>query len=145
MARVYSQEAKNNDVSFITSRTPQYSDVDLTLAINTNGDVFKKRDVAAVKQAVKNLILTNHFEKPFLPRFGGNIRALLFELAYDDVADDIRENIISNLRVYEPRAEIIDIKVKAQPDYNSLDVTVQFRVINTPEVVTFTTTISRLR
>lgn len=145
MTKVYSQEAKNLETSFITSRIPNYSDVDLSFTAKSNGDIFKKKDVAAVKQAVKNLVLTNHFEKPFLPMFGGNIRSLLFELAYDDVGADIRNNIINTVRTYEPRAEILSIDTKAQPDYNSLAVTIEFRVINTPEIVTFTTVISRLR
>ena len=145
MTKVYSQEAKNLETSFITSRMPNYSDVDLSFTAKSNGDIFKKKDVAAVKQAIKNLVLTNHFEKPFLPMFGGNIRSLLFELAYDDVGADIRNNIINTVRTYEPRAEILSIDTKAQPDYNSLAVTIEFRVVNTPEIVTFTTVISRLR
>lgn len=145
MTRIYSQDAKNQEVSFISSRNRRYTDLDLTFTNKDNGDVYKKTDVAAVKQAVKNLILTNHFEKPFLPRFGADIRSLLFELAYDDVASDIVANIRNAIRIYEPRAEIVDIKVKSLPDYNSINVTLSFTVVNTQETVTFTTVVSRLR
>lgn len=144
--RVLSKEDGNlNSVSIVSSRNRVYLDIDLLFDVNSNGEIFKKKDAAAVKQAVKNLIQTNFYEKPFLPFFGANIRDLLFELAYDDTANEIRDNIISAIKAYEPRARVIDIKVNAQPDLNSLDVTIEFQVINTEELVTFTTSITRLR
>lgn len=144
--RVLSAEDGNlNSVSIVTSRNRAYLDVDLLFAVNSNGEIFKRRDAAAVKQAVKNLIQTNFYEKPFLPFFGANIRDLLFELAYDDTANEIRNNIISAIQTYEPRALVRNVSVSSQPDLNSLNVTIEFQIINTGETVTFTTTITRLR
>lgn len=144
--RVLSREDGNlNSISIVTTRSQQYLDIDLSFESKPNGEVFKKRDAAAVKQAVKNLIQTNFYEKPFLPFFGGNIRDLLFELAYDDVAEEIRDNVITAIETFEPRARVIDVIVNAQPDYNSISVTVEFQVVNTEETVIFTTSISRLR
>ena len=131
--------------SIATARDRLYSDIDLTFAAKVTGDVYKKTDAAAVKQAIKNLIQTNHFEKPFLPKFGGNIREFLFELAYDDIKGDIKNNIIRAIQTYEPRAKVLKIGVNTRPDQNSLDVTLEFQVINTKEIVVFTTVISRLR
>ena len=134
-----------NTSSVITGRNKIYKDIDLTFEAKPNGEVYTKRDAAAVKQAIKTLVQTNHFEKPFLPFFGGNIRSLLFELAYDDVAEEVTENIISTIETYEPRANIIDIKVNARPDNNSIDLTIEFQVVSTEEIVVFTTVVSRLR
>lgn len=145
MSRIYSREAKNIQTSFISNNKANYVDVDLSFEPTSGGDIYKKKDVAAVKQAIKNLVLTNHLEKPFLPLYGGNITTLLFELAYDDVDEDVRDNIINNIKLYEPRAEILDIDVKAFPDTNSIRVTIEFKVLNNPQIVTFTTVISRLR
>jgi len=144
--RVLSREDGNlNTTSLLTSRNKVYRDIDLSFLPKPNGDIYVKRDAAAVKQAVKTLVQTNHFEKPFLPFFGSDIRSLLFELAYDDTADDIIENITSTIELYEPRAKIIDIKVTARPDNNSIDLTIEFQVISTEEVVVFSTVVSRLR
>ena len=144
--RILSKEDGNlNAISIVTTRDKQYLDIDLSFESKPNGEVFKKRDAAAVKQAVKNLIQTNFYEKPFLPFFGGNIRDLLFELAYDDVDEEIRDNIITAVETFEPRARIIDVIANAQPDYNSISVTIEFQVVNTEEIVRFTTSISRLR
>lgn len=134
-----------NTSTLITGRNKIYKDIDLTFEAKPNGEVYTKRDAAAVKQAIKTLVQTNHFEKPFLPFFGGNIRSLLFELAYDDVAEEVTENIISTIETYEPRANIIDIKVNARPDNNSIDLTIEFQVVSTEEIVVFTTVVSRLR
>jgi phage baseplate assembly protein W len=144
--RVLSKEDGNlNSISIVTSRNKEFLDIDLLFAAKPNGELFKKRDAAAVKQAVKNLIQTNFYEKPFLPFFGANIRDLLFELAYDDIGEDVRQNVINAIRTYEPRAQILDIITRALPDNNSLEVTIEFQVINTQEIVRFTTAIARLR
>jgi len=144
--RVLSKEDGNlNTSSIITSRSKLYSDIDLSFTAKPNGEIYKKKDAAAVKQSVKNLIQTNHYEKPFLPKFGGNIRDFLFELAYDDIKGDIKNNIIRAIQTYEPRAKILKIGVNTRPELNSLDVTLEFQVVNTKEVVVLTTVISRLR
>lgn len=145
-SRVLSTEDGNlSSSNIISSRTKDYSDVDLSFVPKPNGDIFKKTDAAAVKQSVKNIILTNHFEKPFLPFFGGNVRSLLFELAYDDVGEETQENIISALQRYEPRARVLNIDVQVEQDNNNLRVTIEFQVVSTEEIVVFTTVVSRLR
>lgn len=144
--RVLSREDGNlNASTLITSRTRLYKDIDLTFAAKPNGEIYTKKDAGAVKQAVKNLILTNHFEKPFVPFYGGNITNLLFELADDDVDDEVRTNIIDAIETYEPRARIINLDVISQPDTNSLRVTIEFRIVNSTETITFSTVVSRLR
>lgn len=146
MARSLSFEDKNlSNIAINVNRNKVYRDIDLTFAKKGNGDVFKKSDAAAVKQAVKNLVLTNFYEKPFLPRFGGNIRGLLFELADDDTEFEIENAVITSIERYEPRAEVLSVRAQSQPDLNALDVTIIFKVINTGEEVIFTTTLTRLR
>ncbi len=144
--RVLSTEDGNLQKStLVSSRTVDYLDIDLTFAKKPAGDIYKKRDAAAVKQSIKNLLLTDYFEKPFQPFYGANLRALLFELADDDIEDEVEENIRNAIIKYEPRAEILNISVIALPDQHDISVTVQFKVISTQETVTFTTNLSRLR
>lgn len=143
--RVLSREDGNLSSSIITSREKDYSDIDLLFSAKPNGEIYTKKDAAAVKQAIKTLVQTNHFEKPYLPFFGGNIRSLLFELVDDEDPQEIIDNIKSTVEVYEPRAEIIDIKVNLRPDNNSIDLTIEFQTVSTEETVVFTTVVSRLR
>lgn len=123
----------------------RYSDIDLSFMKKKNGDIFKKTDAAAVKQSVKNLLLTNYYEKPFQPYFGANIQGLLFELANDFIEDDVREEVRKAIETYEPRARLIDVAAEFNESQHSLDVRIVFQVVNTGEVVTIETEISRLR
>lgn len=144
--RVLSTEDGNLQKStLISSRAVDYLDIDLTFSKRPSGDIYKKRDAAAVKQSIKNLLLTDYYEKPFQPFFGGNLRAMLFELADDETEDEIRSNIITAINNYEPRVEIQNIDVNVLPDQNDMRVSIVFKIISTEELVTFTTNLSRLR
>lgn len=146
MPRLLSVEDTNLSKStIIGTRNKLYKDIDLTFTVRDNGDLFKKTDAAAVKQSVKNLILTNYYEKPFNPFFGANIRALLFELADPDTEGDIERAVASAIEKFEPRAQLLDVKATVTPDQNSVEVTIIFKIINTEEEVIFTTTLARLR
>ena len=98
---------------------------DIALSFETNAatkDVIVKKDVDAVKQSVKNLILTNHYERPFHPEIGSGITNLLFE-----PLDPITANSLTRVT-------------------NSYEVTIDFRVINVPgELVSLTTMLERSR
>tara|TARA_R110000803_G_scaffold49535_1_gene103095 strand:+ start:7327 stop:7773 length:447 start_codon:yes stop_codon:yes gene_type:complete len=139
------QDGDLSKASLITSRSRAYKDIDLSFTQKPNGEIYTKTDASAVQQSIKNLILTNHFEKPFQPFFGGNVRSLLFELADDDVEDDVRDNIIETVESYEPRALLRDVQVNLESDINTLRVSITYQVISTEEEYTFTTAISRLR
>jgi phage baseplate assembly protein W len=146
MATKLSTEDGNLSVSAITgTRTRVYKDIDLTFTNKPSGEIFKKESAAAVKQAVKNLLLTNYFEKPFQPKFGGNLRDMLFDLADEDAEEDVEERILNAITVFEPRAQALNVTATATPDRNSIRVTVEFRIINTQETVTVTTVLARLR
>lgn len=131
--------------SIVSAREQVYSDIDLSFAKKSNGDIFKKTEAAAVKQAVKTLIQTNFGERPFNYYFGSNIRALLFEPVTPDTVAEIDINIRLAIQNFEPRAELLDVRVLDEIDKNSVNVSVRFRVISTNEVVEIKTAFSRLR
>jgi phage baseplate assembly protein W len=139
------EDGNLNSRSLVTARNRLYSDIDLDFQPRPSGDVYKKQDAAAVKQAVKNLLLTNFGEKPFAPGFGANLRALLFELADSQIEDSIELAVRQTILNYEPRAVVRDEIVNARPDANSVAVVVSFNVVNTTEVVSIHVSISRLR
>jgi phage baseplate assembly protein W len=136
MSKIFSTEDNNLSQSIRVQRERKYSDLDLAFdaRTTTDGDLYKKTDAAAVKQAVKNLLLTNRFEKPYRPDYGANLSSLLFELANEDVGEEIIEAVKGAIQRYEPRAKILDIKVTANLNTNAIAVTIQFRVINTNAV-----------
>lgn len=133
MAKLFSTEDGNLSTSIRITRERLYSDIDLSLEArtSTDGDVYKKTDAAAVKQAIKNLLMTNRFEKPYRPDYGANLRGLIFELATADTGQEIIENIKRAIQRYEPRVQIMNIKVTASVDYNSVSATIEFKVVGT--------------
>jgi phage baseplate assembly protein W len=146
VTRAFSTEDGNlNTRSIVTTRNRLFSDIDLTFTKRPSGDLYKKTDAGAVKQAVKNLLLTNQFEKPFQPFFGGNLQGILFELVDEDSAYEIENVIKDAIKRYEPRAFVLSVVANVQPDANAVSVTVEFQVVNTEEVVIFQTTLTRLR
>lgn len=146
--RLLSQEDGGiNTNSKLVSRSRAFSDLDLTFANKPNGEIYKKIDAAAVKQSVKNLVLTNYYEKPFQPYFGTNIRDMLFELADDITSLEIKSNIAEAIEVYEPRAIVSDIIIDTNQieTNNSLGVSIIFRIVNSNDTVQFKITLARLR
>ena len=145
--RAFAQEDNNLQTARVTtSRLVDYKDIDLVFKAKADsGEIFKKTEANAVKQAVKTLVMTNFMEKPFNPDFGCDIVSQLFENYDEDLDEAIIEAIRVNVKRFEPRARVLDVKVVGQPDRNLIEVTVTFNVVNTNEIVVFTTTLSRLR
>tara|TARA_B000000557_G_scaffold44256_1_gene32963 strand:+ start:35 stop:472 length:438 start_codon:yes stop_codon:yes gene_type:complete len=145
MARAFSVEDTNLSKSLIASRGTDYKDIDLAFAAKPAGDVFKKTDAAAVKQAVRNLLLTNRGEKPFQPDFGANLNEVLFNLDTEFDPDFVQDLIAEAIKNFEPRALVLSVSVSTDGDNNRLDATVEFQVVNTEEIVTTEVSLARLR
>ena len=56
----------------------RYSDIDFNFAKAANGDVSRKFDSNAIKQSLRNLVLSNYYERPFRPSLGANLNDILF-------------------------------------------------------------------
>jgi len=131
--------------SVVVAKQKVYKDIDLSFARKPSGDIYKKTDAAAVKQAVKNILLTNLYEKPFAPHFGSNLSSLLFSLDTDFTEGDIREKIIKSVNRYEPRARVMSVKTTISGEQHSARVTVTFQILSTSEEFTIDLTLARLR
>ena len=146
VSRVFSIEDGNQSSStLITARKHLYKDIDLSFAKAPNDDVYKKTDLASIKQAVKNLLQTNHYEKPFAPTFGADIRSLLFDLADQGLASKAKAKIIAAITTYEPRVSILGIKVNVLPDNNDVKIQVNFKIKNSSSEFDISTSLNRLR
>jgi len=146
MAKVFSiEDGSINNATLISARKLSYSDIDLSFANKPSGDIFKKENAAAVKQSVKNLLMTNFSEKPFLPRYGGNLNSFLFSLntEVDELA--LQEKIIETIEIYEPRASVRNVEVISNDNRNEVAVTVTFQVLSTNEILTTEISLTRLR
>ena len=146
MAKVFSIEDGNiGNANLISARKITYADIDLSFANKPSGDIFKKEHASAVKQSVRNLLMTNFSEKPFLPRYGGNLNSFLFSLntEVDELA--LEEKIIETVEIFEPRASVKNGEVISNDNRNEVAVTVTFQVLSTNEVITTEISLTRLR
>lgn len=145
MARAFSIEDGSLDKSIVSSRNVAYKDIDLTFSPKPAGDIFKKVDAAAVKQSVKNLLLTSRGEKPFNNFFGSNLNSALFALDTEFDPEFIQNLIFDAITNHEPRARVLSVSVLLKPENNTLDTTVEFQVVNTKEIVTLDVSLARVR
>ena len=123
-----------------------YKDLDLNFGRNPiTNDVNKLTDVEAVKRSVRNLVLTNHYERPFHPELGCGIRQLLFENLTPMVAIQLERKVQEVLENFEPRAQINNILARPDLDRNAYELTINFYVIGATEPVTVSTFLERLR
>ena len=89
--------------------------------------------------------MTNTGEKPYVPEFGGNVKATLFENFTPVNVVTLRGQIETAIRNFEPRAKVLKIVVDPDVDENVLSVSVVFRVLNSPDPVTVTVPLERIR
>ena len=123
-----------------------YKDLDLDFGRNiVTNDVNKLTEVEAVKRSVRNLINTNHFERPFHPEIGGNVRALLFEPMTPLTALNLQRKIEEVLKNFEPRANITQILADPDIDRNGYRLEIRFYVIGIQNPITVETFLERLR
>lgn len=122
---------KYSDIPFFISKNNFTGDLNLTLELN------------AVRQSLKNLLLTNSGERRFDYNFGANMYNYLFESLTVDLKLEIQARIASVIKIYEPRVILNDILVTDDPKINALNILIDFGLIGTQ--VTDKLTISLIR
>ena len=128
------------------SSTRQFADLDLNFTPHpVTGDVGFKVDENAIKQAVKNLVLTQNFERPFHSEIGSSLRSLLFEPATPMTKEILRKTISDTITNFEPRVELIDVEIRYKLDDTAVDVRVIFKIVNTFTPIDVNLTLERTR
>jgi phage baseplate assembly protein W len=130
-----------------------YSDLDLSFNRNPNtGDVAISYDEQAVIRSLKNLLQTNHYDRPFQPDLGTNLTGLLFENTSKSLETTIAREIRDCVRNFEPRVTFIDdtenqrsIVVNVNSDGNGYNVTLTFYVGNNTSATTLNLLLKRTR
>lgn len=130
-----------------TKRKPEiYSDFhkDMTQS-PINFDLARKIDEEAVKESIKNLILTDRGERLFQPDIGSDVRRMLFENIDNSTIELIKDLVRTTIRNYEPRVNLIGVDVLTSIDSLQVDIIITFNIINRLEPVTFVVTLDRVR
>ena len=123
-----------------------YRDLDLDFQVNSaTKDIQKLLDVESVKRSVRNLINLNHYEKPFHPEVGSNLRGMLFENISPQMTHFIGKQIELLIKNYEPRCKLVEVKNKPNLERNGYSVSISFYVVNHSQPVQVETFLERLR
>jgi len=124
-----------------------YSDIDLFFGPKIGSkDISKLTDITAVRRSVRNLLLTNFYEKPFHPEIGSGVRDILFEPMTPISAYILTMKIEVAIENYEPRVRLVGVRALPDIDNNSYNVTLEFYVVNAPtELVNMEVLLERLR
>jgi hypothetical protein len=138
-------DAQRTNASARSSRL--YKDISLSFERNlATQDIIQKTDIEAVKQSVKNLILTNHYERPFHPEIGSSVRNILFEPINPITASVLTRLIGEVIANFEPRARLVGVDARPNFDDNAYEVTISFYVVNIPgELVNLDVMLERSR
>jgi phage baseplate assembly protein W len=133
------------------TRLYDYSDLDLDFIPHpTTKDVVKKTGVDAVKRSIRNLILTNFYDRPFQSYLGSNAQKLLFDNIDPLTANFLKDAVIEVIQNYEPRAKLAEddnrgVIVSVDPDGNGFFIKITFTVINRGEPSTISLFLERIR
>tara|TARA_B100000886_G_scaffold338670_1_gene302065 strand:+ start:805 stop:1233 length:429 start_codon:yes stop_codon:yes gene_type:complete len=124
-----------------------YSDLDLFFGKkSSDSDIQNITDIKAVKRSVRNLVLLNHYEKPFHPEIASGVRDMLFELMTPVTAQILARKVEDVINNYEPRARLVSVSAIPDLDRNMYEVSIEFYVVNQPtELVDLSIMLERLR
>ena len=138
-------DAQSNNKSNRNVR--QYTDLDLFFGKkSSNSDVQELTDIKAVKRSIRNLVLLNHYEKPFHPEIASGVRDMLFENMTPVTAQILARKIEDVIQNFEPRARLVGVTALPNLDRNEYEVSIEFYVVNQPtELVDLTIMLERVR
>ena len=113
--------------------TNDYQDLDFDFTANPiTGDVAKVKNVTSVKRGIRNILMTENTERLFQPEVGSGLKNLLFEPMTNLTAQLLEDEVRSAIDSWENRAEVLNINVIPEEEYNRYRVAVLFRLINDP-------------
>lgn len=133
------------------TRIKDFCDLDLDfLAHPTTKDVVKKKGVEAIRRSVRNLILTNFYERKFQHYIGSNAQKILFDNINPLTAIFLKDAIVETIVNFEPRVQLVNdgeggVLVQIAPDNNGYNVRITFVIINTGEPAIITLFLERIR
>lgn len=121
-----------------------FSDLDISFVAHPiSGDVAIKKDSDAIRRSVRNIVLTNHYERPFRPSFGANLRRLLFEGIGIGMTKKAAKEIAKALTILEPRITNVQFDITNRD--NEMNITIYYVIINTQQQQNLEFTVSRVR
>ena len=109
----------------------RYKDLDIFFTPHpVTGDITVKTDTDAIRRSVRNIVLTNKYERPFKPNFGGSLRDMLFELDTMPKIRRVKERIVKTVETFEPRVNNVSVILEESQNTNTIRCTIFYNINN---------------
>lgn len=126
--------------------TRTFTDLDFNfMAHPRTRDVSTRSDEEAVRQSIRNLVMTRNFERPFRSAIGCQVKALLFEPISPLLVAMMERTISDTINNYEPRAVLISVQVSFSPENNDAYIVIVFKLKNTQTPISVNLILERTR
>jgi phage baseplate assembly protein W len=126
--------------------TRTFSDLDFNFTPHpVTGDIVRRFDESAIRNSLKNLVMTSNYERPFHSEIGSPIKRLLFEPATPMLEVMLQRAISDTVNNFEPRVELLNVDVVVSEDTYEVYVTIEFQILNTTQPLTLDLTLERTR
>jgi len=126
--------------------TKSFKDLDLNFNVHPiRKDINVHKNEFAIINSVKNLVLTNFYERPFQPELGSNVRRLLFENIDSIIAAQLERAVEETILNFEPRVQVSKITAVPRPDENKYSMELEFFIISSPNPITINFFLERIR
>jgi phage baseplate assembly protein W len=130
----------------MANKTRTFVDIDASFMANpVTGDIAVRTDDQAIKFAVRSLIMTNYYERPFRSNIGSPVNALMFENMGPNFKIILKQSIIDVISNFEPRVDVVDVVVDDSPDNNRVYISIIFKIKNTERPIEVGLTLTRTR
>ena len=99
--------------------------------LNSNGeinDIKVDYEFEAIRNGLVNLFSTSPGQKLLEPEFGLDFRKYVFEMLTREMATDLRGTIYKQVRRYEPRVTLTDVRIVIYEDDSEMDIDIYFDV-----------------
>lgn len=125
---------------------PVFSDLDLRFERNPiTNDIGRRTDNEAIKMAMKNILLTKFFERPFNSALGSGVQNMLFEPLNPLSASMLKKMVEQALTNFEPRIDLQSVTVQMQEEENAMMVTIYYTILGLQSLQTFNIILERTR
>ena len=118
-----------------------FRDISMTFQINPlNYDIIGLKNESAIARSVRNLVFTLPGERFFNENLGSKVSRSLFENMDEISASVIQDEITNTINNYEPRVNLISVRVFPNYDENEFNVTINYRIVGIdvlPQQLTF--------
>lgn len=130
----------------MSRNTRTFTDLDFNFFLHPKTkDVSTRSDEDAIKQSIRNLLLTRNFERPFRSNIGSPLYNLLFEPISPITTSVMKRAVIDTIQNFEPRADVLDVSIKFDSENNNAVIGIIFRIKNTQTPVTINVILERTR